>query len=341
MRRALPTERREHLQDGTAPQLVDIRRQFTAWAASVVELPDPDMPANLFNRAGDNWRVLLAIADVAGGPWPQMLRQAAEEALTLERRPPITVRLLTSIRKAFATDRFLRTQDLIAKLLADEEEDWGTVNRGRPVSPAWLREALANLLDPPGSQQSNYVDASGIRRNQRGYTLNQFTDAFRRYLPEEPAPASSEADETAAPCPEPEIEEALHTFSPSGPAHSSTSTASTTSPASGDATQGPECGNGEALEADEVVEADESNEDRGKKTWPNGAGNGAHAVSSTSHRSRQVSRLTQAIRALAAAHPDWSPTRIAREAGQPEATVRQALQNWTPPPPASPEAPAA
>jgi hypothetical protein len=97
-----------------------------------------------------------------------------------------------------------------------------------------------------------------------------------------------------------------------------------------------ECGNGEALEADEVVEVDESNEDRGKKNQPNGAGNGAHAVSSTSQRSRPVSRLTQAIRVLAAAHPDWSPDRIARQAGQPEATVRQALQNWTPP--ASPEA---
>jgi hypothetical protein len=200
---------------------------------------------------------------------------------------------------------------------------------------------LANLLDPPGSQQSNYVDASGIRRNQRGYALNQFTDAFRRYLPEEPAPAAPVADETAIPSPEPDVEETLDTFSPSDPAHSSTSTASTTSPASGDAIQGPECGKGESLEADEAVEADESNENRGKKTRTNGAGNGAHAVSFTSPRSRSISPITRAIRALAAAHPDWSPDRIARQAGQPEVSVRRALQNWTPPPPASPETPVA
>ena len=28
------------------------------------------MPAGVFNRAADNWRPLLAIADAAGGEWP-------------------------------------------------------------------------------------------------------------------------------------------------------------------------------------------------------------------------------------------------------------------------------
>jgi len=36
------------------------------------------MPAGIFNRAADNWRPLLAIADLAGGEWPERARQAAQ-----------------------------------------------------------------------------------------------------------------------------------------------------------------------------------------------------------------------------------------------------------------------
>jgi putative DNA primase/helicase len=31
----------------------------------------------MFNRAADNWRPLLAIADAAGGAWPEKARKAA------------------------------------------------------------------------------------------------------------------------------------------------------------------------------------------------------------------------------------------------------------------------
>ena len=35
------------------------------------------MPIELNDRAADNWRPLLAIADLAGGEWPQLAREAA------------------------------------------------------------------------------------------------------------------------------------------------------------------------------------------------------------------------------------------------------------------------
>ena len=40
------------------------------------------MPKALTNRAADIWEPLLALADLAGGHWPQLARQAAE-ALTM------------------------------------------------------------------------------------------------------------------------------------------------------------------------------------------------------------------------------------------------------------------
>jgi len=36
------------------------------------------MPASLYGRAADNWRPLIAIADLAGSEWPARARRVAE-----------------------------------------------------------------------------------------------------------------------------------------------------------------------------------------------------------------------------------------------------------------------
>ena len=38
------------------------------------------MPEPVINRVADNWRALLAIADVAGGRWPDLARALAVKA---------------------------------------------------------------------------------------------------------------------------------------------------------------------------------------------------------------------------------------------------------------------
>src|SRR5262249_48902232 len=59
-----------------------IREQLMAWAkaTSVVDqlhAARPDLPPGLSDRQTDVWEPLLAIADLAGGDWPQRARQAA------------------------------------------------------------------------------------------------------------------------------------------------------------------------------------------------------------------------------------------------------------------------
>ena len=57
-----------------------VRRQAARWAADNFDNlidPDPAIPQALNDRAADNWRPLLAIADMAGGEWPQRAREAA------------------------------------------------------------------------------------------------------------------------------------------------------------------------------------------------------------------------------------------------------------------------
>src|SRR5262245_27913187 len=66
--------------------------------------PDPQMPETLNDRAADNWRPLLAIADLAGGEWPQLARQAC---LTLSGESPGEakgVMLLADCGPAFGDD---------------------------------------------------------------------------------------------------------------------------------------------------------------------------------------------------------------------------------------------
>jgi putative DNA primase/helicase len=58
-----------------------LRRQATRWAEDNLDALrqlDPDAPSTLTDRAADNWRPLLAIADCCGGEWPARARAAAE-----------------------------------------------------------------------------------------------------------------------------------------------------------------------------------------------------------------------------------------------------------------------
>ena len=66
----------------TAPNiLISLPAKLARWAtdrADRVRGTDPDMPDGIFNRAADNWRPLLAIADAAGGDWPARARLAVQ-----------------------------------------------------------------------------------------------------------------------------------------------------------------------------------------------------------------------------------------------------------------------
>jgi len=63
---------------GPAPEI--LRRKTHRWAQDNMEMlkdADPEVPEELNDRAQDNWRPLLAIADLTGGPWAAAARKAA------------------------------------------------------------------------------------------------------------------------------------------------------------------------------------------------------------------------------------------------------------------------
>ena len=124
MRRRAPTEqvepyrRRIHASEGNT-----IRDRLTAWADQVKDKlnPYPLMPDGITDRAADVWEALLAVADVAGGIWPELSRVAAV-ALVADLRMAggngsLGVRLLGDLRQVFVDRNAVWTEEILHSLL--------------------------------------------------------------------------------------------------------------------------------------------------------------------------------------------------------------------------------
>ena len=185
LRRRRPDEAIEAFRfDRTGP-LDQLARQAARWAADNadhVRGADPDMPASVFNRAADNWRPLLAIADAAGGEWPARARRAVQSvaATAGDDDQSARVTLLADIRGIFAerrTDR-LASAELVEALVAVEGRPWAEWKAGKAITT----NGLARLLAPFAIKPSTIRTSGGT---PKGYQLAQFEDAFARYLPGE------------------------------------------------------------------------------------------------------------------------------------------------------------
>jgi hypothetical protein len=89
MRRRLASESIVPFRSDRAGHLHELASKAARWVADheyALRDADPDTPEALHDRACDNWRPLLAIADLAGGDWPQKVRSAAQTLSTQGRR---------------------------------------------------------------------------------------------------------------------------------------------------------------------------------------------------------------------------------------------------------------
>jgi putative DNA primase/helicase len=174
-------------------ELKTIRSKAARWAADnfnkLVD-PDPEVPGALNDRAADNWRPLLAIADLAGGTWPDDARGAALLLSGEERDGAVNVELLRDIRSAFGDADVIRSVDLIEKLTADPERPWADWRHGRPLS----QKQLAGLLRP-FSIVSTTVHPAGLAHG-KGYRQADFEEVWTAYCPSpNTLPAQSSSSE--------------------------------------------------------------------------------------------------------------------------------------------------
>ncbi len=177
--------RRRDAEERAEPIRISIESLAAYHVATLAEAR-PELPDELGDRAMDTWEPLVAIADLAGGEWPQRARRAAVELSGA--RPAeddsIGVRLLADIHQAFAdtnADR-LSTAELLARLHMDEEAPWGEF--GKPPKPLSAR-GLSRLLRRFGIRPRTVRLDDGT--TPKGYHADQFEDAWKRYLAHEDA----------------------------------------------------------------------------------------------------------------------------------------------------------
>jgi Protein of unknown function (DUF3631) len=201
LKRAAPGEvvERFRLRDVGA-EAVTLREQIETWCLKFeARLPEirPGLPDALTDRQQDGAEPLLAIADAAGGVWPQAARRAIVELCAEGQAADDSIGKLLlvdiqQILEAQGADR-IGSAELAYSLSEIETSPWGEWCKGKPLSPA----KLARLLRPFA------IFPHSIRlddKTPKGYEIKDFQDAFRRYLrPAESPSGLSRHPESATP----------------------------------------------------------------------------------------------------------------------------------------------
>lgn len=202
MRRRAPNEKVEpyrqriHEKQGHA-----LRDQLARWAESVrkqVEGVWPDMPEGVTDRPADVWEPLLAVADAAGGDWPQRARAACLELVAAAKeddKASLGIRLLTDLRdQVFQGADRMPTAVILDILNKMEDAPWGDIG-GKPLTS----RALSRMLGEYVTAANRPIKPRGIRTasgTPRGYYADDLADAWTRYCPPLPEAATSATSAT-------------------------------------------------------------------------------------------------------------------------------------------------
>jgi hypothetical protein len=192
MKRKKPSDRAEYFRHLDNAELGELRRQCMRWSIDNAEaLNDlaPQMPPGFDNRLGDNWALMLGVADRIGGEWPRQARQAAGAISKVGEVASIGAQLLADIREIFCgqdqREHFgnvlflchrVASTELISLLGQMKDRPWPEWKNGKPLTEAGLARLLKQYGVVPLQKQ---ID--GERFN--GYFRADFEDDWERYLP--------------------------------------------------------------------------------------------------------------------------------------------------------------
>jgi hypothetical protein len=192
MRRRAPAEKVEpwrrklHAAEGQR-----LREKLAAWAqdAALRAPENPIMPEGVSDRPADVWEPLLAVAEAAGGTWPERARVTAVTLVTRSQgdQGSLRVSLLGDIRSVFNKEGnsqrpSLPTVDLLDGLLGLDESLWSDL-KGKPLDG----RKLAVFLKPYDIAPELIREGD---KSFRGYRRSAFLDAWDRYLPAEKQPSA-------------------------------------------------------------------------------------------------------------------------------------------------------
>ncbi len=173
-----------------SPDAAQLRQRLAGWAAAHLDqlrAAESVLPEQLNDRQQDVTEPLFALADLAGDDWPRRARAALLEVFQSQaaQDDSVGVRLLADIRTVFdagSADR-MSSQGLCDVLVELEGAPWAEWSHGKPITA----NRLARMLSRYGIAPRTIREGD---RTAKGYLLEQFADAFSRYLPTKPSQPS-------------------------------------------------------------------------------------------------------------------------------------------------------
>ncbi|MFA3838617.1 DUF3631 domain-containing protein [Streptomyces aureus] len=183
-----------------------LRDRLAEWTASINEQISeawPEMPEGVSDRPADVWEPLLAVADAAGGHWPERARAACLALIKAAKEgdeASLGVRLLTDLRdRVFCGVDKMPTAAILEVLLSIDDAPWADMSEdGQSTKPLTARR-LSKLLSQYVRPDNTPIKPKGIRvgsTTPKGYYAEDLTDAWARYCP--PPPGESATSATSA-----------------------------------------------------------------------------------------------------------------------------------------------
>jgi hypothetical protein len=176
-----------------AEKSADVRAGCRRWADDHIEQLKTvrvTVPASGNDRADDNWSPLFAIAEVVGGSWPEKVKTTMAALVRVSDDEAIGSKLLGYIKGIFQAGNLDRifSNDLVEALKDLPESPWADWSRGKGLTTNWL----GRLLKPFGVKSKTMrIDDNRFK----GYSLESFQDAFKRYIPPIPSVTSCQIND--------------------------------------------------------------------------------------------------------------------------------------------------
>lgn len=170
--------------DRIAEEFLTMRRKALRWsqdATGELRESDPEVPDGLGARQADVWRPLFAIADYAGGEWPNAVRQSA---LVLHRggdeETDDGLLLLSDVRELLADGDSIPTRRLLEELTQREDRPWSEYRHEKPIAARGIASLLGRFGIKPQTIRCGAT-------TEKGYSREKLAPAFNLYL-ERPTP---------------------------------------------------------------------------------------------------------------------------------------------------------
>ncbi len=177
----------------------ELRMKCARWVADhakEIAQGRPELPEDLNDRAADIWEPLLAIADLAGGDWPERARAAAVGlTAAAQEESPIGMLLLDLLvmfvqQKHKPGNEWMKekdevrmfSRDMVAGLNSSADRPWMVLRKGKAVTELWLSQQLR----PYGIRPKTIWIGENAGK---GYAEGDFTEVFARYIPKGAAKA--------------------------------------------------------------------------------------------------------------------------------------------------------